>query len=67
MVAQPVAWYDKPGSPALPREAPSSVSAMAAVNNGEVGAAAPGAHRRFSPYDVAAPTTGTTANPAVVP
>ena len=41
MVAQPVAWYDKPGSPAFP-EAPSSVShrAMAAMN-GEGGAAAP--------------------------
>ena len=45
MVAQPVAWCDKPGSPVLP-EAPSSVShrAMAAMN-GEGGAAAPTAAR----------------------
>ena len=71
MVAQPVAWYDKPGS-RLPREAPSSVShrAMAMNGNGESGAAtpaaartgkgggssAPGASRRVEPYPTAAET-----------
>ena len=64
MVAQPVAWYDKPGSPALPREAPSSVSHRAMAMNGEVGAAAApgaargaivsGANRRVEPYPTSA-------------
>jgi hypothetical protein len=36
------------------------------ANNGEIGAAAPGAARRFSPYDAAAPAAGTTAAPTVV-
>ena len=67
MVAQPVAWYDKPGSPALP-EAPSSVPHRAMAMNGETGAAAPaatrtgkgsgssapGAARRVEPYPTAA-------------
>ena len=69
MVAQPVAWYDKPGSPALLEV--SSVSAMAMnaamANSGEVvGAAAPGGAHRYDPFTAAAPATGATAAPTVV-
>ena len=78
MVAQPVALYEKPGSPALPREAPSSVShrAMAMNGNGESGAAAPtaartgkgngsapGANRRVEPYPTAAAGEAETTSP----
>ena len=62
MVAQPVAWYDKPGSPALPEA--SSVSHRTMAMNGEVsaaahgtsGAAAPGGAHRDHPYNAAVAT-----------
>jgi hypothetical protein len=80
MVAQPVALYEKPGSPALPREAPSSVSVRTMANNGEVngagapggsgaaapGGAAPGGRDRYDPFTAAVPATGATATPTVV-
>ena len=64
MVAQPVAWYDKPGSPALPEA--SSVSHRTMAMNGEVsaaahtgGAAAPGGAHRDHPYSTAAAAAAT--------